>query len=231
MKMLYQLLAVPSFALIAAGVGCRESKKKGEVVNVAQDTMLLRDLSEANKNTAEAAGVDNSLNTVRTSGGGPLPGLVNDSFQPRPSGSRVVVRPSPGDSQMLTPPVKANDAAGPTTVPAELSPASGSPSSDPCDSPASVDQRSCLNRLIDQNDVDLNRTYQNLIAESRKVGGSELEERLRRAQRNWVDQRDVECRGSGEGSLWARGFARCLAGISAKRTAELQRNLDSLRRQ
>jgi uncharacterized protein YecT (DUF1311 family) len=231
MKVISQLPAVVCLALIAAGVGCRESKKKLEVVNVAQDTMLLRDLAEANKNTATAAAMDNSLNTIRTSGGDSLSALVNQAAQPR-----TVVRPSPSGSDALTsgprltPPLRANDASGPTTVPNELSP-SGASSRDPCGSPAAADQRSCLNRSIVQNDADLNRTYQDLLAQSRKSGGPELEQRFRDSQREWVNQRDAECRGAGEGSLWARARARCLAEHSERRTAELRRNLNSLRGQ
>ena len=230
MKMLSQLPAAVCLAIIAGGVGCRESKKKLEVVNVAQDTMLLRDLAEANKNTASAAAMDNSLNTIRTTGGDSLQALVNEAAQPR-----TVVRPSPTGSEALTsgprltPPLKANDASGPTTVPTELSPAGSS--GDPCDSPAAVDQRSCLNRSIVQNDADLNRAYQDLLAQSRKSGGPELEQRFRQSQRDWVNQRDAECRGSGEGALWARERARCLAAQSDRRAAELRRNLNSLRGQ
>ncbi len=230
MKMISQLPAAVCLALIAAGVGCRESKKKPEVVNVAQDTMLLRDLAEANKNTATAAAMDNSLNTIRTSGSDSLSALVNQAAQPR-----TVVRPGGSDAltsgPRLTPPLRANDASGPTTVPSDLSPSSGSSSRDPCNSPAAVDQRSCLNRSIVQNDADLNRTYQDLLAQSRKSGGPELEQRFRDSQREWVNQRDAECRGSGEGSLWARARARCLAEMSDRRTAELRRNLSSLRGQ
>ena len=207
--MLNQLPTVVCLAFIAGGVGCRESKKNPEVASVAQDTMLLRDLAEANRNTAAAAAVDNSLNTV---------------VQPYPIGSEALT-----SGPRLTPPVRANDASGPTTVPTQLSPASGS--GDPCDSPAPVDQRSCLNRSIVQNDADLNRSYQDLIAQSRKSGGPELEQRFRESQRDWVNQRDAECSGRGEGALWARARARCLADNSAKRTAELQRNLNSLRGQ
>lgn len=231
MKMLSQLQVAVYLAIIGGGVGCRESKKKPDVVNVAQDTMLLRDLAEANKNTASAAAMDNSLNTIRTTGGDSLQALVNAAAQPR-----TVVRPSPIGSEVLTsgprltPPLKANDASGPTTVPTELSPASGS-SGNPCDSPAAVDQRSCLNRAIVQNDAELNRTYQDLLAQSRKSGGPELEQRFRQSQRDWVNQRDAECRGVGEGALWARERARCLAEQSDRRAAELRRNLSSLRGQ
>jgi uncharacterized protein YecT (DUF1311 family) len=233
MKIRYQLPAAICVAFVAGAVGCGNSKKTPDVASVGQDTMLLRDLAEANKNTAAAAAVDNSLNTVRTTGGGADPGLVNDpSSQPQ-----TVVRPSQTGSQVLTtprpiPPLRASDGSGPTTVSTDLSPASRPASSgDPCDSPAAVDQRSCLNRSIVQNDAELNRTYQELIAQSKKSGGPELEQRFREAQRNWVNQRDVECRDAGTGALWARTRARCLASRSETRTAELRRNLSSLRGQ
>ncbi len=232
MNMRYQLLAAICGVFVAGAVGCGNSKKTPEVASVGQDTMLLRDLAEANKNTAAAAAVDNSLNTVRTTGGGAPPSLGNESSQPR-----TVAQPSPAGSQVLTsprpaPPRRASDGSGPTTVPTELSPASRSSSSgDPCDSPAAVDQRSCLNRSIVQNDAGLNRMYQELIAQSRKSGGPELEQRFRDAQRNWVNQRDAECRDVGTGALWAKARARCLANRSETRTAELRRNLNSLRGQ
>jgi uncharacterized protein YecT (DUF1311 family) len=232
MKMGNKIPAAVFLALIAGDIGCRESKDVPEVASVGQDTMLLKDLAEANKNTAAAAAVDNSLNTVRTTGGGADPNLAPSSSEPR-----TVIRPSQTGSQVLTtprpaPPLRANDASGPTTVSTDLSPASRpSSSGDPCDSPAPVDQRSCLNRSIVQNDADLNRMYQELIAQSRKSGGPELEQRFREAQRNWVNQRDVECRNAGDGALWAKERARCLAARSDTRTAELRRNLNSLRGQ
>jgi len=228
--MLNKLPAVVLLALIAGGVACRESNDMPEVASVGQDTMLLRDLAEANKNTAAAAAVDNSLNTVRTTGGGADPSLA-PSQQPL-----TVVRPSPSSGQVLTPrpapPLRASDGSGPTTVSTDLSPASPrSSSGDPCESPAAADQRSCLNRSIVQNDADLNRMYQELLAQSRKSGGAELEQRFREAQRNWVNSRDAECRDVGTGALWAKARARCLANRSESRTAELRRNLNSLRGQ
>jgi uncharacterized protein YecT (DUF1311 family) len=225
--MAYRLPTAVWLALVVGGVGCSKSNEKPEVSNLSQDTMLLRDLAEANKNTAAASAVDNSLTTIRTTGGGSLPeNQVGTVVRPSPSGSQVLT-----SGPRLTPPLKANDASGPTTVPLERSPASRASSGDPCDSPAAVDQRSCLNRSIVQNDADLNRTYQDLIAQSRKSGGPELEQRFRQSQRDWVNQRDAECRGAGEGALWARARARCLAEHSDRRTAELRRNLNSLRGQ
>lgn len=224
MNMRFLAPAAVFLTSIAGGVGCRESNKTPAVASVAQDTMLLRDLAEANKNTAEAGAVDNSLTTISTTGGKPLPATVN-----QPSQQRTVVRPSASrTTPRLTPPLTATDAPGPTTVSTDLSPASPSPSGDPCDSPTAVDQRSCLDLAIARNDVDLNRIYQELIAQSRRSGGPELEQRFRQAQRDWVVQRDVECRGAGDGALWARERARCLATHSDKRTEELRRELNNL---
>src|SRR5205823_5276261 len=84
------------------------------------------------------------------------------------------------------------------------------------------------------NDADLNRTYQELVAQARKSGGPDLEDRFRQSQREWINQRDSDCTAqtqSTDGKLWARARARCLADYSGRRTAELQRNLSSLRGQ
>jgi uncharacterized protein YecT (DUF1311 family) len=234
MKSPYQLLAAVWITLLAGGVGCSKSKETAEAATSTQDSMLLRDLAEANKNTASASAVDNSLTTVRTTGGGSVPVAGNEGSQVGATPTTVVPRP-PAENPILTsgprlkPPLKANDASGPTTVSTDLSPARGS--GDPCDSPAAVDQRSCLNRSIARNDADLNQTYQELLAQSRKSGGEELEQRFRQQQRDWVLERDSGCRTSGDGALWARDRARCLADYSARRTAELKRNLNSLRGQ
>jgi uncharacterized protein YecT (DUF1311 family) len=234
------ILTVAVLFAVSAGIGgCRKQEKTKAVAAVAQDTMLLHDLAEANKNTAAAAAVDNSLNTVMNTGGA-LP-ATDQTPRNQPADSRVVTRPAPTGGQILTPgsripaPTTARDAPAPTTVPLDRSPASGSqPSSgDPCDSPTTADQRTCLNRSIVANDADLNRTYQELIAQSRKSGGAELEERIRQQQRDWVNQRDADCRAESQGSgkLWARAVARCLANYSDKRTAELRRTLFGLRGQ
>lgn len=241
MKALSRLSAALCFVFLVGGVACRKDAKPKEVANAAQDTMLLHDLAEANRNTAAATALDNSLNTVRTSGGGAVPG-AGEAAQNRPSDTKVVPRPSPSGSEVLTSeprltvPTKANDAPAPTTVPLDRSPASGLQRSfrDPCNSPVPVDQRSCLNRSIAANDVDLNRTYQELLAQARKSGGAELEDRFQQSQREWINQRDIDCTAhtqSENGKLWAKARARCLAGYSAKRTAELQRSLNNLRGQ
>ena len=239
MKVLYRLSTVFCFSVLILGASCRKETKTKEVAsNTSQDTMLLRDLAEANRNTAAASSLDNSLNTVRTSGGMPLV----EASQNRPI-NRVGSPPLPPGSQILTSgpritaPTTANDAPAPTTVPVDRSPANSSATrsrSDPCDSPNLTDQRYCLNRSIVANDADLNRTYQELVAQARRSGGPDLEDRFRQSQREWINQRDTDCTGqtqSQDGKLWARARARCLADYSSKRTAELQRNLSSLRGQ
>jgi uncharacterized protein YecT (DUF1311 family) len=240
MKGMTRLFAVLCVVLIASTVGCRKDPK-AKVASVAPDTMLMHDLAEANRNTAAASALDNSLNTVRTTNGGTVP-VAGAATQGQPSDTKVVPRPAPSGNEVLTPgkrlapPTRASDAPGGTTVPIDRSPASGlqRASRDLCNSPALADQRSCLNRLIATNDADLNRTYQELLAQARKSGGSELEDRFQQSQRDWINQRDADCTAqteSGNGKLWAKARAQCLADRSATRTAELQKNLNNLRGQ
>ena len=242
MRPFVRVLAVTSLALVMVAVSCRkEGEAKSKVAQVAQDTMLLHDLAEANKNTAAAASSDNSLTTVRTSTDGSP--LVSDA-SPTPA-NRVLQRPVTSEepvtpaanSERLTPPTRANDAPHPTTVPLSRSPANSvatRSSDDPCDTPSMTEQRYCLNRSIATNDADLNSTYQDLLSQARKSGGPDLEERFRQSQREWVNQRDSDCRAQTpveSGKLWARALGRCLANYSSRRTEELRRNLSSLRGQ
>ena len=223
-------IAVPLLLLVGS-LACRKGERSPEVARAAQDTMLLRDLAEANKNTAAANAVDNSLNTVRTGPDASLPAMVDAAAQSRTPETRVVPRPpSLTSGERSGSQSRSNDSALGANG-ARLTNGTRQSFGDPCDSPAPVDQRSCLNRSIVQNDADLNRTYQDLLAQSRKSGGTELEERQKQSQRDWINTRDSECQSSGQGALWARARARCLADLSARRTAELQRTLNSLRGQ
>ncbi len=237
MKTLYRFSIAVPILVLAGSLACGKEKKTAVAASTTQDTMLLRDLAEANRNTAAANAVDNSLNTVKTSGDESLPAMVDAAAQSRTPETRVVPRPpltsGTGPASQHRSSDSALGANGARQTAGTRSGQSAS-SGDPCDSPAPVDQRSCLNRSIVQNDADLNRTYQDLLAQSRKSGGSELEDRLRQSQREWVNTRDSQCiqETSGQGgTLWARARARCLADHSARRTAELQRTLSSLRGQ
>jgi uncharacterized protein YecT (DUF1311 family) len=240
MKVLFRLASICTVVLLA-GLGCRKETKAKEVAGtVQQDTMLMRDLAEANRNTAAASALDNSLNTVRTGADGLTPAV--EEVQNRPA-DRIVSHPVSAESQPLTSaprmtaPTTASDASAPTTVPLTRSPASSSAtraSRDPCENPDLTSQRYCLNRSIASNDADLNRTYQDLISQARKSGGSDLEDRFQQSQREWINQRDSDCTSqtqSQEGRLWAKARAKCLADYSARRTAELQKNLSNLRGQ
>jgi uncharacterized protein YecT (DUF1311 family) len=234
---------VLSFALFMVVLSCRkegDAKSKTQVAQVSQDTMLLHDLAEANKNTAAASAVDNSLNTVRTNpDGSALVSTTTPTSQVVPrTTTEMEAGSTPPANPRLTVPTRASDAPHPTTVPISRSPANSSTSTrstgDPCDSPSTIDQRYCLNRSIVVNDAGLNRTYQDLLDQARKSGGSDLEERFRQSQRDWVNKRDVDCNAqapSNGNPLWARSRARCLADYSARRTEELKQNLGSLRGQ
>ena len=260
------LLSLCCLALGAGATACSKSGDKKDVAAVAQDTMLLHDLAEANRNTATVETTDTTEALVRAKGGAGPGALTTGSgspqtSSPRPAGSSPqnttlssdlprpeVTRPEPRPDvnrpeprpEVSRPqtsgrvaPTRAND-TGPTTVPTRPISSGQSSSGDPCDSPAVSDQRACLNRSIATNDAELNRVYQDLIAQARLSGGAALEERFRVSQRAWVDRRDLECRRQTpvqEGRLWARGMGRCLAEYSDRRTSELQRSLNNLRGQ
>lgn len=216
-------------------VACEASEKK-DPAPVVQDTMLLHDLAQANRNTA-ATDMDTTIPVVvRSRTESENDGLVAVAGGPSnagqiltPSGSQP--RTPSANEPRIAPPRRARDAPAPTTLPtSNVSPAIG----DPCESPAAEDQRTCLNRAIARSDVNLNRVYQELIAQARLSGGAELEERFRVQQRAWIRTRDEECRAktrSEEGELWAPVRGRCLGDYSARRTAELQGSLNSLRGQ
>jgi uncharacterized protein YecT (DUF1311 family) len=213
-----------TIGLMISATGCSNSKKEPPKAAAApEDTMLLRDLAEANKNTASAAAMDNSLTTIRTAG----------DTTPVPTSSGTRVQPaSVLTSSTPTTRVRTVDTTKRTTPRQPDKTASASTSTgDPCDSPTAADQRTCLNRSIVANDADLNSTYQEVIAQSRTSGGPDLEARLREAQRAWINDRDMACRPNSDSGLWARAVARCLADYSARRTAELRRTLSGLRGQ
>src|ERR1700686_5726354 len=95
------LSAAVCLAMLAGGLACRKDPKAKEVASVGQDTMLMRDLAEANRNTAAASALDNSLNTVKPGGSGTVAG-GGEKAQNRPADTKVVPRPSPAGSEVLT---------------------------------------------------------------------------------------------------------------------------------
>jgi uncharacterized protein YecT (DUF1311 family) len=239
MKIFSSYFVTLYMGVLVAAAACNGSKKEAQPTATApEDTMLMHDLAEANKNTANAAALDNSLTALKAGGDSQTATPVNASGSPGAAQTQIVSRPTPvssdGNVTPSTPTTRvradtrsddSNRATNRTTG------SRAATSGDPCDSPVSVDQRTCLNRSIVVNDADLNETYQDLIAQSRKSGGPELEERLREAQRTWINDRDMACRPTNTSGLWARSVAKCLAEHSAARTAELRRTLNSLRGQ
>jgi uncharacterized protein YecT (DUF1311 family) len=128
-------------------------------------------------------------------------------------------------------PAATNPPATTNPSPAEPAPESGNV----CDSPASSDQRRCLAEAIDRNDVELNSVYRRLVvalATQAKLSPDDTTadpvERLRNAQRNWVDARDQQCHSVGSGPLYARERSKCFADQSAKRTRELTQQLNDV---
>ncbi|HUQ98672.1 MAG TPA: lysozyme inhibitor LprI family protein [Gemmatimonadaceae bacterium] len=239
MKRNFELMVLCCAALLVGVTGCSKSGGDKKVVADAdQDTMLLHDLAEANRNTATAE-TDTTMAVVQRNGAGPG-ALTSGTVD---AGSRQSATPAPAPVprpvSKIPAPTRANDASAPITVPTTRTTTTNrtpapSPAGDPCDSPAMSDQRSCLNRYIAGNDADLNRVYQDLVHQARASGGPDLEERFRQTQRNWVERRDVECRQQNsiaDGRLWARGMARCLGNHSDRRVLELQRSLNQLRGQ
>src|SRR4051812_36682167 len=123
-----------TIGLVIAASGCSNSKKEAPKTAAApEDTMLLRDLAEANKNTASAAAMDNSLTTIRTAG---------DSTPVTMSGGTTVHPASVLTSSTPTTRVRTADTTKRTT-PRQTDRTASASTGDPCDSPTAADQRTC----------------------------------------------------------------------------------------
>ena len=102
-----------------------------------------------------------------------------------------------------------------------------------------ADQRACLLAYIAVNDAVLQRVYDSLIVEQRRIAGTRrgaadppLVRQLRVEQRAWVSERDRECmRSAGRPAvaLWARERSACFAEKSAARRDELRNQLERAR--
>ena len=106
---------------------------------------------------------------------------------------------------------------------------------DVCGSSAAADQHRCLVNAIDRNDVALDAAYRRLIGALRRQAnvspgdqdpGSVIA--LRRAENQWLDDRDRACRSVGSAPLYARDRAQCFADQSGKRTGDLQQRANAL---
>jgi uncharacterized protein YecT (DUF1311 family) len=214
-----RLASIATLLFLTVLASCERTEETDAAPVATQDTMLLHDLAQANRNTA-LADMDTTIPVVVRSR--PTDGEVQE----------ITGGGTSADASAILTPSGTRPPRRPPATPAPVTPAPST--GDPCDSPAAADQRTCLYRSISRSDAGLNRVYQELVAQARVSGGAELEERIRQQQRDWVVRRDEECRNktSGEeGTLWAPVRGRCLADYSARRTGELQGTLNRLRGQ
>jgi serine/threonine protein kinase/uncharacterized protein YecT (DUF1311 family) len=135
----------------------------------------------------------------------------------------------------------------PTAVPssdgarAPTTPASGAGRSPRCQSASMADQTACLLAYISVNDTMLQRVYDSLIVEQRRIAGTARGAadpasvtRLRVEQRTWIVERDRECTRQPvprSVPLWAEPLSKCFADMSGVRAAELRERLQRARRQ
>jgi uncharacterized protein YecT (DUF1311 family) len=110
-----------------------------------------------------------------------------------------------------------------------------------CAVASTADQRACLLAYIAVNDAMLQRVYDSLIVEQRRIarvrpgsGDPASVTRLRVEQRTWIVERDRECTRQpalGSVPLWAKPLSQCFAQMSGVRAAELRDRLARARRQ
>jgi uncharacterized protein YecT (DUF1311 family) len=194
-------------AASAAQWACVDEARTETAAAQARDSALVHDLV--------LAGYDSAV--VRPTG----------RYFGSPSMSASTVTESPGelaDAGSATPTSSASNAA---SGPAPSAESYVGPS---CASPAADDQQRCLEGYMARADLQLNRSFQALIAQLNSEGGTHAGasepatvRRLRNTQRNWVTYRNDECRkrtAASEGPLWAPVRARCLEEYSALRQRE-----------
>ena len=167
------------------------------------------------------------------------------------------VRPAPPNPKAATPPVVRQPAesldkmAGTTAkqpkiapVPREVTRRDVGPTAGPsprCGTASMEDQRACLLAYIRVNDASLQRVYDSLIVELRRIAGVRrgapdppTVTQLRVEQRAWVVARDRECtRQPKPGSVpyWAQPLAECFARVSAARQEALAETLQRSKQQ
>jgi uncharacterized protein YecT (DUF1311 family) len=217
------ILAMTTLQLAACGED--HAVQDESAATISRDSSLAHDLQLATGDTApftEAADV-----AVADRGGG-IPPMVESrgahDAQPASNAGGATVTESPGS---VAPTSGAPTAGSAPSVAGASAESYIGPS---CASPALPDQRRCLLAYLARSDVNLDRTYQSLIARleseapTQTPGEPVTVQRLRTAQRQWLVYRDDECRRRNEGKegpLWAPTRAQCLAEYSEQRTKEL----------
>lgn len=180
-------------------------------------------------------GAPNSAGTTLSNSAAQNPAGAN------PSGVAPTQPLSPPGQRRSEPPVSTNR---PTIIPPATRDSTSSLPTDSarvrttaeiCASTETGDQRTCLGQLIKENDVELNAVFRRLVTALRRkanIADQDPEPQtivdLREAEKKWVEDRDVACRGVGGGPLYARTRAACYAGQSTRRVRDLRQMLDSI---
>ena len=105
---------------------------------------------------------------------------------------------------------------------------------------SSADQQVCLAAYIAVGDAPLDRAFDSLIGELRRVAGAQLGapdpptvQRVRIEQRAWLAVRDNECprkAPAGAGPFWAEAQSACFSEMASARAGELRDAVKRLRR-
>lgn len=203
--------------------------------DIAADSTLAADLALANRDTM----VVDTIGQYRTPTGdradSELAGSLEGKSRPVPGQTPPVVAPvaPPPAAAPLPPPPPPPPAPSPAAAPKPVAPPTPPrrATGDPCNSPAQADQQACVRIRLAAADTRMNRIYRALITEMRRKEGVQRLQKdppsvvsLRSGQRQWLVNRDTECRRRGqgkEGRLWARPRVECLAEFSAQRANEL----------
>ncbi len=189
---------------------------------------------------------DTAVTTGATGATTPMPATQPmQPMQPMPTPASPIAPPvtrrsEPPAPTLTMPPagVPPLDTAAPPPVPMAPARKPTPVVTDVCASTASADQHTCLMNAVEKNDVVLNSVYQTLLAALSRNAPEPVPndpipsaaDRLRTAQRRWVDERDAACRNVGDGALYARERATCFADQSATRVRELREMLSAVPR-
>ena len=109
-----------------------------------------------------------------------------------------------------------------------------------CRLASTADQQACLAAYIAVGDISLNRAFESLVGEMRRVAGTPpgapdptTVQRIRFEQRAWLSVRDNECSRTapaGAGPFWAEPQSACFSEMASSRTGELRDAVKRLRR-
>ena len=150
----------------------------------------------------------------------------------------VAVRRSDGESSPSPPPIDDPFKIPPRRPPVTLG-SSALPSSR-CRLAATADQQACLSAYIVRGDAPLDRAFDSLVSELRRVARTPAGaadpptvRRVRLEQRAWLSIRNTECPRTplaSAGPFWAEARSQCFAEMAKSRAAELQAAVKRLRR-